>query len=124
MKKIDSKLIDSSVWLAYLFNNSYPDIIESNEMLLLSVLSLFEIKKKLAKSKIETGKIIKSMEFIKKRSLIIPVSEEICEKAVSLSLEEDLSIVDSVIYATSILNESTLLTLDNDFRGLDNVDLL
>ena len=123
MKKTYSKLIDSSVWLAYLFNNSYSDTIESNEILLLSVLSLYEVKRKLIKSKIDNNKITRSMEFIKKRSLIIPVSEEICEKAVNLSLEKNLSIVDSIIYATATLNNSILLTLDNDFRGLNDVDL-
>ena len=124
MKKTDSKLIDSSVWLAYLFNSSHSDVIDSNEILLLSVLSLFEIKKKLVKSKVENNKIVKSMEFVRKRSLIIPVSEEITEKALEFSLENDLSIIDSIIYATAVLNDSILITLDNDFRGLENVNLM
>lgn len=124
MKKTDSKLIDSSLWLAYLFNSSYSDLIDSDEILLLSVLSLFEIKRKLAKSKVDSSKIARSMEFIKKRSLIIPVSEEIAEKAVDFSLENNLSIVDSLIYATAMLNDSVLLTLDNDFRNLKNVVLM
>ena len=120
----DSKLIDSSVWLAYLFNGKCTEVIDSEEILLLSTLSLFEIKKKLAKSKVESSKIIKSMEFIKKRSLVVPVSSEIAEKAVDFSLENGLPIIDSLIYATSILNNTTLITLDNDFRGLKNVVIL
>ena len=124
MKKADSRLIDSSVWLAYLFNGSHSDVIDSNEILLLSVLSLFEVKKKLVKSKIENNKIVKSMEFVRKRSLIIPVSEEITEKALEFSLKNDLSIIDSLIYATAVINDSILITLDNDFRGLENVNLM
>lgn len=124
MKKTDSKLIDSSVWLAYLFNGTYSSIIESDEMLLLSVLSLFEIKKKLAKSKIDSNKISRSIEFIKKRSLIVPVNDEIAETAVEVALDNNLAIIDSLIYATSILNDSTLMTLDNDFRGLKSVIVL
>jgi len=124
MKKTDSKLIDSSVWLAYLFNGVYPDIIESDEMLLLSVMSLFEIHRKLAKIKIDSNKISRSMEFIKKRSLVIEVSKEISEKAVDFSLEFKLSTIDSIIYATSILSDATLVTLDNDFRGLKSVVVL
>ena len=116
--------MDSSVWLAYLFNGNYSEIIDSSEILLLSALSLFEIKKKLEKSKVEKSKIAKSMEFIKKRSLIIPVSEKIAENAVDFSLENGLSIIDSIIYTTSILNDSTLMTLDNDFRGLKHAMLL
>ena len=49
-----SRLLDSSVWLAYLFNGAYSDVIDSEEVHLLSSLSLFEIKKKLIKSKIES----------------------------------------------------------------------
>ncbi|MBI3035650.1 PIN domain-containing protein [Candidatus Woesearchaeota archaeon] len=121
MKKTDSKLIDSSLWLAYLFNDDYSDIIDSDEILLLSVLSLFEIKRKLLKSKVDDSKIIRSVEFVKKRSLMIPVSEEISEKAVDFSFENNLSTVDSIIYATAVFNDAVLLTLDNDFRNLENV---
>ena len=121
MKETESKLADSSVWLAYLFNGEHKDIIDSDEILLLSVLSLFEVKKKLAKTAIEKSKISRSMEFIKKRSLILPVSSEIAERAADFSLEHGLSIIDSLIYATSLLNGSVLLTRDNDFRGLGSV---
>ena len=120
----DSKLVDSSVWLAYLFNGQHSDIVDSNEVLLLSALSLFEIKKKLAKSRVEANKINKSIDFIKKRSLVISVSAEISEKAVEFSLANELSIVDSLIYTTSILNDSLLITMDNDFRGLKNTIIL
>ena len=120
----DSKLIDSSVWIAYLFNGQHSDIIDSTEIILLSTLSLFEIKKKLAKSRVDNNKITKSMEFIKKRSLIIPISSEIAEKAVDFSLENGLSVIDSLIYTTSILNDSILITLDNDFRGFKGALIL
>ena len=119
-----SKLLDSSVWLAYLFNGAYSDVIDSEEVHLLSSLSLFEIKKKLIKSKIESGKIRKSMEFVRKRSLVIPVSEDIAEKAVDISFENGLSIIDSLIYTTSIIQGASLMTLDNDFRGLKNTIVL
>ena len=119
----DSKLVDSSVWIAYFFNGMHKEIIDSDEMLLLSVLSLFEIRKSLSKNKIAEDKIKKSMEFVKRRSLIIEVNTEIAEKAVDFSLENGLPIIDSIIYATSVMNESILVTLDNDFRGLKGVVL-
>ena len=120
----DSKLIDPSVWPGYLFNGRFTEVIDSDEIIFLSALSLFEIKKKLMKSRVETAKITKSMEFIKKRSLIIPVSGDIAKKAVELSLEKGLPIIDSVIYTTSVLNNAYLITLDNDFRGLKNAIVL
>lgn len=120
----DSKLIDSSMWIDYLFNGKHSEIIDSSELLLLSALSIFEIKNKLKKSKVDDNKIERSIEFIKKRSLVIEVNIEIAEKAVDFSIRNNLAIIDSLIYTTAILNKSELITLDNDFRGLDKVRVL
>jgi len=120
----DSKLLDSSIWLSYLINGNHINIIETNEIFLLSVLSLFEIKRKILKYKIEKNKIIKMIEFVKKRSLIIPINDKISEKAAEISAEKNLPAIDSLIYSSAILNKSKLITLDNDFRGLKEVTLL
>ena len=80
----DSKLLDSSIWLSYLINGNHTNIIETDEIFLLSVLSLFEIKRKILKYKIEKNKIIKMIEFVKKRSLIIPINDKISEKAAEI----------------------------------------
>ena len=120
----DSKLIDSSVWLSYLLNGEFQNIIENDEIIVLSALSLFEIKKKLAKSSMPSGKISKSMDFIKKRSIVIPISAEIAEKAAEIALANKLPAADSLIYATSVLHDSILYTIDNDFRGLKGVLIL
>lgn len=121
---IDSRLMDSSVWLAYLFNGQYTDIIDSDEIFLLSVLSLFEIKRKLTRNGLSNIKLAKSIDFIKKRSLIVPLSAEISEKAVDISIAHNLSAVDALIYATSLLHNASMMTLDNDFRGLKDVFVL
>ena len=120
----DSKLIDSSVWLSYLLNGEFQNIIEHEDIILLSALSLFEIKKKLAKNSMPSGKISKSMDFIKKRSIIIPINAEIAEKAAEIALANKLPAADSLIYATSVLHDSILYTIDNDFRGLKGVLIL
>ena len=119
-----SRLIDSSVWLSYFLNEDFKDIIENEDLLLLSALSLFEIKRKLAKNNIPSAKISKSIDFIKKRSLVIPVTAEIAEKAAEIALGHDLPAADSLIYSTSLLHDSTLYTLDNDFRKLKDVVVL
>lgn len=118
---IDSKFIDSSIWLAYVLEGKHKDIIESSELLLISVLSLFEIHKKLLKVNASKELINSFLSFIKKKSIIINVDEKIVEKAVFFSYENNLPVIDSLIYASSIENESSLFTSDNDFRGLKNV---
>lgn len=123
-KVIDSKFIDSSVWIACVTKKSYSEIIDSEERLFLSVLSIFEIKKKLIKDNITRIEIEKNMKFIKEKSIIMIPTIEIAEKVVEISYEKDMPAIDSIIYSTALLNKIKLLTLDNDFRGLENVEIL
>src|SRR3989338_6829911 len=100
----DSKLIDSSVWLEYLIHGKYKDLFETTEILHISVLSLFEIKRKLLRDKFNANEIITALEFVKKKMLLMPVSAEICNKAVELSLQYKLGVMDALIYASAILH--------------------
>ena len=120
----ESKLIDSSIWLDYFFNGNNREFIESDNLHFTSVISLLEIKRKLIKMKIEKEKISKSIEFIKKRSIIISLEKETTEKAVDISIRYNLPMADSLIYTTAIENNATLITLDKDFKGLKDVLIL
>lgn len=121
---IDSKLLDSSVWIAFIIKKEYSQIIESSEKLFLSILSIFEIKNKLLKDNIPLQEIINIIEFIKKRCIILPLTTDIAEKAADISAKRKMPAIDSLIYITSQLNNTQLITLDNDFRGLDNTTVL
>lgn len=121
----DSELFDSTIWLDYLIKGNFKDKIEKEEIFMLSSLSLFEIKRKLLKNKeLRKKEIDEKMSFIKGKSNIINVDELIAEKASEIAEEHDLGAADAIIYATALLNNATLLTLDNDFRRLDNVRIL
>jgi len=120
----DSKLLDSSIWLEYLIHGKYKEIIETQETLYISSLSLFEIKRKLTRDKFNEIEIIKALEYVKKRTLIILVSAEISETAVELSLQHTLGAMDALIYASAIIQQAILLTCDNDFRQLKEVTIL
>ncbi len=120
----DSKVIDSSVWLAYFFNGTCSEIIDSDEVLYLSTLSIFEIHKKLWKEKIDAQKMMKCMSYLKKRSLFVDVNAEIANMAVTISIEHKLAAMDALIYTTALVKNATLMTKDNDFRGLKRVSLI
>jgi predicted nucleic acid-binding protein len=64
------------------------------------------------------------MSFIKNKNIIVNIDEKIAEKAADISSEKNLPAIDSLIYATSLMNKLKLISLDNDFRGLDNVEIL
>ena len=114
-------LIDSSIWIDYLINGNHKELIEKEEKLLLATISLIEIKKKLSKLKVPSKEINNKVDYIKKHSIIIDLNEKIAEKASELVIEKELPIADSIVYASAVINNAILLTLDNDFRGLDKV---
>ena len=116
-------LIDSSIWIDYLINGNHKELIEKEEKLLLATISLIEIKKKLSKLKVPSKEINNRLDYIKKNSILINLDEKIAEKASEIVIEKELPIADSIVYASAIINNALLLTLDNDFRGLNNVKI-
>ena len=64
------------------------------------------------------------IEFIRLKSLVINMNPEIAEKAIGISLKYNLATVDAIIYATAVKQQATLISIDNDFRGLPNVMVL
>lgn len=120
----DSKLIDSSIWIAYLFEGSHKGLIETAKINFISALSLFEIKSKLLKKGIAKEIISKNLKFIKAKTITIPIDEELAENAAEISIKHSLHMVDSIIYASAIKNKIELITLDNDFRNIPDVKIL
>jgi predicted nucleic acid-binding protein len=120
----DSELFDTTIWLDYLIKGSFKEKIEQEDLFSLSALSLFEIKRKLLKINLKDSEINEKMSFIKNKNIIVNIDEKIAEKAADISSEKNLPAIDSLIYATSLMNKLKLISLDNDFRGLDNVEIL
>jgi len=121
----DSELLDSTIWIDYLIEGNFKEKLEQDEIFMLSSLSLFEIKRKLLKNKkLKRKEIDEKIFFVKNKSIIINIDEKIAERASEIAEERDLGAADALIYTTAILNNVTLLTLDNDFRNLDGVKIL
>ena len=118
------ELIDSSVWMDYFVLGNFKEIIEIEKELYLSVISLFEIKITLLKKKINKDKIKEKIDFIKAKSIIIDLDNETAETAAEIAAEKDLPMADALIYSSAFVNNLKLITLDNDFRGLDNAIVL
>ena len=127
MNLTDSKyFLDTSAWISYFFaeNKEIKNIIENPSLLLTSVISLFEIKRKLIKENLKQDKIANVLSFIKERSIIVKLEQNICEKAADTSIKEKLHATDSLIYSSAIINDSILVTLDLDFKNLKNIILI
>lgn len=120
------RFIDSSIWLAHLTEAQInaSEIIESEDILYCSIITLFEVERKLRKLKLSGEKVEASLEFIKNRALIININEEIIHYACEVSVKNQLSALDSLIYASAVYTKALLVTADNDFRGLKNVEVI
>ena len=125
MKKTECKLMDSSAWLSYFFATSEQakKIIESNSMLYTSVISIFEIKRKLIRDGLE-GDLEEVLFFIENRSIVINLDEVISRSAADLSIHYKLHAMDALIYASAKAMDSELVTADSDFEKLDDVMII
>ncbi|HLC36258.1 MAG TPA: PIN domain-containing protein [archaeon] len=128
MKKTDSKLLfDSSAWIEYFFTGKKEliDYVESGEFSLISsVISIYEVGKKLVFEKYSEKEINDALNFIKENSLLIYVDEELAEDALKIYAKYKLHMADSLIYATALKTDSTVITLDNDFKKLNKTIFL
>ena len=128
MKVIGERiLIDSSAWLSYFLAEnelSKKFIEEGNHVLMTSVLSIFEIKRKMSMKNVKQPKIEEFLKFVKTRSLLIELNEKICNNAVELSVKHNLHTIDSLIYCSAVLNKATLISGYKHFEGLENAFIL
>lgn len=125
MSVTEYKLFDSSAWLALFYesNESVKTVTESKAILFTSVLSIFEIARKLLQWKTPESKVKDVMTFIKSRSIVIDIDNDIAEAAVKVSLTRKLGAIDALIYATAVSLHALLITGDHDFSGLPNTDV-
>lgn len=127
MKKTASRyFIDSSAWLSYFYGESRraKNVVESTAVLFTSVLSLFEVKRKMLREKHPSKNIGGAMNFIKERSIIVDVNEVRAERAARISIERGLHTIDALIYTSAIDAKAALLTCDSDFQDLENVEII
>lgn len=120
------RFLDSSIWLAHLVDASEvaSALLESEEIIYCSILTLFEVKKKLITSRMNQEEVATAVRFIRQRAIIININEEIIDVAVDIAVAEGLSAIDSLLYASALSVNTIFVTADNDFRGLPQVQVI
>ncbi|PIN74461.1 VapC toxin family PIN domain ribonuclease [Candidatus Woesearchaeota archaeon CG10_big_fil_rev_8_21_14_0_10_37_12] len=123
---VSKYFMDSSAWLAYFFNANQRVLylIEKEGILLTSVLSLFEIKRKLIRDGYDKKDIDEVLQFIQVQSIIVELGQHVSKKAAEISIADSLSAIDSIIYTAAQDTKSMLITGDNDFRNLPDVEII
>ena len=119
-------ILDSSAWVSYLGGTNDDErlkqIIE-NEAIATSIIAIAELADKFEREK---RSFDAPLQFIRNRSVFLPLTLLICLKAAKLKNEiraknKKFGIVDGIHLATAINEKEILITTDHDFEGVDNV---
>ena len=126
IKQTDSRFLDTSVWLSYYLAESETakTAIESEHMLFTSVLSLFELRRKLLKMQYTTEQIDGFVDFVINRATIAGISPDTASMAAELSVKHVLGAMDALLLASARSSGHTFLTFDKDFKNLKDVEVI
>ena len=124
-------LLDTSAWIEFFqgteLGNRVSEILQ-NEENFTSIITLAELSSWCFRNG-QKHNIKQFVEGIKKGSTVVDINETIAISAGKLSYERKKSVsgwglADSLIFTTAAVYGLTILTKDNQFRGLPNVEML
>lgn len=119
-------LIDSSAWIEYFAGGKLAEkcsrYIEKvdKENCFTSTIILYETYKKL-KKEFNEETALSASALIMEHTTLIDLDDEIALKAADVSLSNKLSMADSIIMTTAVINNAKIVTMDKHFKGLENV---
>ena len=115
-------VLDSSCWIEYFADTDRADLfasaIESPELLIVPVLTVYEVIKKLSRD--AGDEVATAALSLMQRGRVVPID-------LNLALEaavNGLPMADSLIYATALHHNALLWTQDAHFEGLPSVNYL
>ena len=116
---------DSSAWIEYFAGTTkgkqVKHYMDKHANICTPSICLLEIKNKYLR---EGHTYQERIDFICRMSSIIDITGEIALQGADIKQEHDLYTVDALIYATSQLQNSVLLTGDHHFAHCQHVELL
>ena len=119
-------VVDSSGWIEVFTDgpaaNQFLDVLSREELLMVPSLSVLEVYKWILREHSESEAIRAAA--VMQRGTVINLDTTLAMAAAQLSHQHKLPMADSVILATARAADATLFTLDADFEGLENVQLI
>lgn len=121
-----SIVFDSSAWIE-LFNGGplagiCKKTLSANTLVGVPTASIFEIYRKIAKTASEDA-ALSAIAFLKTFP-ILDLTIEVALTAADLAIVHKLAMADSVMLAHAVCAGASLITLDNDFSGISDVEIL
>ena len=116
-------IVDTYAWMEYFGGNQKYKNYLDNTYLKTSILSLGELSRSFTRKGIKQEEQDELLEFVKKKSYIIPITEELIIYAGRLAEQDKIPLADAIIYANASPLEK-LLTGDDHFKGKKNVEFI
>lgn len=119
------KLLDSFAWIEY-FSGSDKGAkvkvyVDGAEPLYTPSICLTEVKARYLRDKKDPTP---STAFVMERSFILAIDSEIALRAADVKQKQGLHTVDAIIYATALQKNIPVITGDQHFKGLPNVEMI
>jgi len=116
-------IVDTYAWIAYFDKGGkIKEVIEKNYLETPSIV-LAELSRVLARRKTNEALAQKTIDFVLKRSVILPLVAQNAVRAGKVAEKEGLNLADAIIYSY-VTEGKTLLSGDEHFRGKPNVEFL
>lgn len=117
-------VVDSSAWLEYFADGpnaaEFADAIAETDELVVPSITLFEVFKRVRLQR-DPGAALYAIAQMR-QGRVVDLDADLAVDAAALSAEEGLPLADSIILATSRLEDAVLWTQDADFEGLEGVE--
>jgi predicted nucleic acid-binding protein len=119
-------LVDSCGWLEYFSDGKLADkyyhYLKTPCKVVVPTIVIYEVYKKIKReaSEEQALRAVAQMQ----SATIIPFKDGVVLLAADLSLSHNLPMADAIVYATAKLENASLVTSDEHFKGLDLVDFI
>ncbi|MBI2119136.1 MAG: type II toxin-antitoxin system VapC family toxin [Elusimicrobia bacterium] len=119
-------LIDSSGWIEFFTNGSkcekFYSYLKDLKNVVTPTIVLYEVYKKMKRDISEQHALEAVAQMLKTQ--VVPVSEEIALSAADISLEYNLAMADSIVYATALEHNCKVMTMDHDFAKCSKAEVV
>ena len=126
----DIVVFDAYAWVEYALDGPYADMIAEEHSSaphpLTPATVIGELKEAMLRHLIPKSKILSILLYVRNKSTVVNIDAEIAEKAAEINFQHKKTIkgwgmLDSIVYAVTILKKGRVITGDKHFRKLPKV---
>jgi predicted nucleic acid-binding protein len=123
---MNNVIVDSSGWIEYFTGGKnskrFSGLIQDSENLIVPAITIYEVYKKFLRETDESEAIKVSAQM--RKGKVLDLNEYLSIWAAKLSHDLKIPMADSVILASAFATNSTIYTMDSDFKNIQGVEYI